>query len=122
MIAHFESFGINLTQGYGITECAPLISVCPFNWKKDRSVGLPMPGLEVVIDVEDTTGGLPIGEIIVRGENVMLGYYNAPELTEAAIVDGWFHTATTATWTPTGLFITAAEMLCARTQKRISRG
>lgn len=92
MIGHFESFGINLTQGYGITECAPLISVCPFNWKKDRSVGLPIPGLEVIIDVEDTSGGLPIGEILVRGDNVMLGYYKAPELTEAAIVDGWFHT------------------------------
>ncbi len=92
MIGYFESFGINLTQGYGITECAPLISVCPFNWKKDRSVGLPMPGLEVIIDVEDTSGGLPIGEILVRGDNVMLGYYNAPELTAAAIVDGWFHT------------------------------
>ncbi|HHW24579.1 MAG TPA: AMP-binding protein [Clostridiales bacterium] len=92
MIGHFESFGINLTQGYGITECAPLISVCPFNWKKDRSVGLPIPGLEVVIDVEDTSGGLPIGEILVRGDNVMLGYYNAPELTKEAIVDGWFRT------------------------------
>lgn len=92
MIGHFESFGINLTQGYGITECAPLISVCPFNWKKDRSVGLPIPGLEVIIDVEDTSGGLPIGEILVRGANVMLGYYKAPELTAQAIVDGWFYT------------------------------
>lgn len=92
MIGQFESFGINLTQGYGITECAPLISVCPFNWKKDRAVGLPIPGLEVIIDVEDTSGGLPIGEILVRGANVMLGYYNAPELTAQAIVDGWFYT------------------------------
>jgi Long-chain acyl-CoA synthetases (AMP-forming) len=92
MISHFESFGINLTQGYGITECAPLISVCPFNWKKDRSVGLPVPGLEVIIDIEDTSGGLPIGEIMVRGANVMLGYYKAPELTKAVITDGWFHT------------------------------
>lgn len=92
MIGHFESFGINLTQGYGITECAPLISVCPFNWKKDRSVGPPIPGMEVIIDVEDTSGGLPIGEILVRGANVMLGYYKAPELTDAVMTDGWFHT------------------------------
>ena len=87
----FEDVGINLVQGYGITECSPLISVCPFHWKKYASVGLPVPGVEVRIDKvnpEDTEG-----EIVVRGDNIMKCYYKAPELTKEAIdEDGWFYT------------------------------
>ncbi len=87
----FEDLGINLVQGYGITECAPLISVCPFHWKKYASVGLPIPGLEVRIDKnleEDREG-----EIVVRGDNVMRGYYNSPDITrEVLSEDGWFKT------------------------------
>lgn len=87
----FEELGINLVQGYGITECSPLVSVCPFHWKKYASVGLPVHDVEVKIDKlspEDTEG-----EIIVRGPNVMKGYYKAPELTAEAIdEDGWFAT------------------------------
>ncbi len=92
MVDFFDSIGINLTQGYGITECAPLISVSPFHWKKGRSVGIPMPGLEVRIG----DGTLPVGdvdEIIVRGDNVMVGYQDNPEATNEVIEeDGWFHT------------------------------
>lgn len=87
----FEEFGINLVQGYGITECSPLVSVCPFHWKKYASVGLPVHDVEVKIDKlspEDSEG-----EIIVRGPNVMKGYYKAPELTREVIdEDGWFST------------------------------
>ncbi len=87
----FDELGINLVQGYGITECSPLVSVCPFHWKKYASVGLPVHDVEVKIDKlspEDTEG-----EIIVRGPNVMKGYYNAPELTAQVIdEDGWFST------------------------------
>ncbi len=87
----FEELGINLVQGYGITECSPLVSVCPFHWKKYASVGLPVHDVEVKIDKlspDDTEG-----EIIVRGPNVMKGYYNAPELTAQVIdEDGWFST------------------------------
>ena len=87
----FEELGINLVQGYGITECSPLVSVCPFHWKKYASVGLPVHDVEVKIDKlspEDIEG-----EIIVRGPNVMKGYYKAPELTAEAIdEDGWFAT------------------------------
>lgn len=87
----FEELGINLVQGYGITECSPLVSVCPFHWKKYSSVGLPVHDVEVKIDklsADDTEG-----EIIVRGPNVMKGYYKAPELTEEVLdEDGWFAT------------------------------
>ncbi len=87
----FEDLGINLVQGYGITECAPLISVCPFHWKKYASVGLAIPGLEVRIDKDNEDERE--GEIVVRGANVMRGYYNAPELTRDVLSDdGWFKT------------------------------
>ncbi len=92
MTDFFDSVGIRLTQGYGITECAPLISVSPFNWIKAASVGIPVPGMEVRIG----DGTVPIGEtgeIVVRGDNVMLGYQDNPEATAAAIdEDGWFYT------------------------------
>lgn len=87
----FNELGINLVQGYGITECSPLISVCPFNWNKYGSVGLPIPGLEVRIDKERV--GDREGEIVVRGANVMRGYLDAPELTREVLgSDGWFKT------------------------------
>lgn len=92
MAEFFQSVGIRITQGYGITECAPLISVSPFNWLKPASVGLPVPGMEVRIG----DGNVPVGEtgeIIVRGDNVMLGYQGDAEAT-AAVIDeeGWFST------------------------------
>ncbi len=94
----FESIGIRLTQGYGITECAPLIAVSPFHCIRAASVGLPVPGLEVRIG--DNEGGMienpapgVVGEIIVRGDNVMLGYQDDPEKTaEVLDEDGWFRT------------------------------
>ncbi len=87
----FEDVGINLVQGYGITECSPLVSVCPFHWKKYASVGLPVFGVEVRIDKENEEDSE--GEIVVRGDNIMKGYYKAPELTaEVLDGDGWFRT------------------------------
>ena len=87
----FEDVGINLVQGYGITECSPLVSVCPFHWKKYASVGLAVYGVEVRIDKENPEDAE--GEIVVRGDNIMKGYYKAPELTREAIdEDGWFST------------------------------
>ncbi len=85
------TMGIQVSQGYGITECAPLISVVPWTVKNFASCGKPMPGLEVKIDKEseDDTSG----EIIVRGGNVMLGYYKNEEQTKDVISeDGWFRT------------------------------
>lgn len=90
MVKNFGDLGIDLCQGYGITECAPLISVAPAGTKKLASVGPPVPGLEVMIDRENPED--ETGEIMVRGDNVMMGYYQDEEATAQAIIDGWFAT------------------------------
>ena len=88
-VQRFDEIGINLCEGYGITECAPLIAVNPPFWKKYHSVGLPVPTLEVMIDKSQNADN---GEILVKGPNVMVGYYGDAAATAAAIQDGWFHT------------------------------
>ena len=85
----FDAIGIMILNGYGITECSPLVSV---NSPKDsdyRTVGYPLPCLEIKVEEPDEDG---IGEICVKGDTVMLGYYKKPEQTADVIVDGWFHT------------------------------
>ena len=90
VIEFFETVGITVCQGYGITECAPLVSVNRNNKYADpNTVGLPLPCLKVRIDNPGEDGN---GEICVQGRTVMMGYYKNPEATEKAIVDGWFHT------------------------------
>ncbi len=87
----FKTFGIHISQGYGITECAPLISVVSLKVYKPASCGKLMPGLEIKFDKEreDET----YGEVVVRGKNVMLGYYKMPEVTKDVLSeDGWFRT------------------------------
>ena len=80
----FEEFGINMYQGYGLTECAPLISANYPNVNKFGSVGKPVSYMDVRIDD---------GEIVVRGPGVMLGYYKNPEATaEAFTEDGYLRT------------------------------
>ena len=83
-----ESFwgrlGFLVVQGYGLTETAPIVTLNhPFSTSQG-SVGKPIAGVEVKI--------APDGEILVRGENVTTGYYGAPEATNAAFEEGWFHT------------------------------
>lgn len=85
----FRSLGINLVQGYGLTECAPIVALNSDIWYKDEAAGLPLPNLEVKIHEPDENG---IGEIICKGPSVMLGYYEDPEATAEAIKDGWFFT------------------------------
>ncbi len=85
----FRDFGILLLQGYGITECAPLVSVNRNEYNVDGSVGLPISCCHVKIESED---GAEDGEIRVKGENVMLGYYNNPEATAQVMQDGYFNT------------------------------
>lgn len=89
LVKEFDNFGIALCQGYGITECAPLISVCPEHANRAGSVGLPVPGVEVRIDKEE---GEEYGEILVKGPNVMQGYFEDEEATRAVFRDGWFCT------------------------------
>ncbi len=79
----FYALGVLVVQGYGITECAPLVSVNRNKMNRFDTVGLVSAHSEVKI--ED-------GEILVRGKNVMTGYYKNPELTEEAFCDGWFKT------------------------------
>jgi long-chain acyl-CoA synthetase len=85
----FRNIGISVLQGYGLTECSPLVAGNRDNAFKDDSVGLPIPGVEVRIINADKSGA---GEIITRGDNVMLGYFEDEEATRKSIVDGWFHT------------------------------
>lgn len=85
----FNNIGIHLVQGYGLTETSPVIAAENDNIIKYGSVGIPMTSLEVKIDNEDSNG---IGEIIVKGPNVMLGYYKNEEQTNEVLKDGWFHT------------------------------
>lgn len=84
-----ENFGFKTLQGYGLTECSPLVSGNTDFFHKSDSPGLPIPNVEYKIDNPDKFG---IGEIIVKGPNVMLGYFNDKKATEEAIIDGWFHT------------------------------
>ena len=94
LMKFFENLGITLCEGYGITECSPLISVNPYFRRKVGSVGPAVSCCEVRIDAEqvDEKGNLT-GEIQVRGENVMLGYYQNDEANEEAFTDdGWFRT------------------------------
>ncbi|MFB3054849.1 MAG: long-chain fatty acid--CoA ligase, partial [Alphaproteobacteria bacterium] len=80
----FLSLGINILQGYGLTESAPVISCNPPDKIKIATVGPPIAGLECRIAGD--------GEILVRGELVMQGYWNRPEATSEAVHDGWLHT------------------------------
>jgi len=84
-------FGLPLHNGYGVTECSPTISQTRLEAPRtDCSVGTVWPGVEVHLDLPDSEG---VGEVLVRGPNVMKGYYRNPGLTAAAInSDGWFNT------------------------------
>jgi len=79
-----NSIGLPTLQGYGLTETSPVVSCNPIHKIKVETVGPPFKGNQVKI-AED-------GEILVKGENVMLGYWNKKEETEKVIIDGWLHT------------------------------
>ncbi len=83
IMEEFYYMGVNILQGYGITECGPIVSVNRNAANKFDSVGLVTAHCEVKLEE---------GEILVRGRNVMQGYYNSPELTEEVMKDGWFCT------------------------------
>lgn len=87
----FRRINIPITVGYGMTECGPLISYASAKTSRYQSAGRKVDTLELKIDSEDPYN--VVGEILVRGENVMLGYYKNPEATYAVIdKEGWFHT------------------------------
>lgn len=85
----FRELGITLVQGYGLTECAPIVALNRDKYYKDEAAGLPLPNLQVEIDSPDEDG---IGEIKCNGPSVMMGYYENPEATNEVVRDGWFYT------------------------------
>lgn len=89
IVADFRSLKLNVLQGYGLTECAPLVAGNTDFFQKDDSAGLPIPNVEYKIDNPNSEG---VGEIIVKGPNVMLGYYENEKETRKVLKDGWFHT------------------------------
>ena len=92
VIRGFEDFGIKMLQGYGLTECSPLVAATPDfenTYKKAGSVGPAVNSGELRIINKDEEG---IGEIIYKGPNVMLGYYKNKQETDKVLKDGWFYT------------------------------
>lgn len=89
IVSDFRNLKLNTLQGYGLTECSPLVAGNTDFFQKDDSAGLPIPNVEYKIDSPNEEG---VGEIIVKGPNVMLGYYEDEEKTKQTIIDGWFHT------------------------------
>ncbi len=87
--AKLMELGLNVYQGYGITETSPVIAVETPTFNRLGTVGRPMPGIKVMIHEPDAEG---VGEIWAKGPNIMLGYYNNQEATNEAITDGWYHT------------------------------
>lgn len=84
-----KNIGINMLNGYGLTETSPVLSAENDKYKKAGSVAFPMPGMKIMIDSPDEKG---VGEICAKGPCLMLGYYKNEEATKEAIKDGWFHT------------------------------
>lgn len=84
-----ENFGIRTLQGYGLTETSPVLAVENDKNRRIGTSGTALPSVELKIDNADENG---IGEILAKGPNIMIGYYNNNEATEEALAGGWFHT------------------------------
>ena len=80
----FTSLGVRISQGYGLTETAPIVSCNPFNRIKLDTVGPAVPGVEVKLEKD--------GELVVRGELIMQGYWGSPDLTNEILKEGWIYT------------------------------
>jgi fatty-acyl-CoA synthase len=114
-----ETFGCRCFSGYGLTETSPALSLSPMKdgmgWEGDQRyigqamTGYPVPGVEMrVVDTNDKdvpADGVSIGEIIVRGDGVMEGYWGQPEASAEALRGGWFHTGDMATLNTDGYFL-----------------
>lgn len=90
LIDDFDAFGIPILNGYGITECSPLVAVNRLGYERAGSIGTPVTDCEVKVVLDE---GQDTGEILVKGENIMKGYFENPEATaEVFTDDGWFRT------------------------------
>ena len=86
---NFKLLGFNMTQGYGLTETSPVVTIETPKYNRTGSVGKTIPNVEAKLTDVNSEG---IGELIVKGPNIMLGYYNNEEATKEALKDGWFYT------------------------------
>ncbi len=84
-----ENIGVNILQGYGLTESSPVLTVNRAEKPKNESVGPPVPDVEIKIDSPDENG---VGEICAKGPNIMLGYYKNKKATQEVLKDGWLYT------------------------------
>lgn len=84
-----KALGLNAIQGYGLTEASPIVTINPADKSKAGSIGIPIPGIELKVDNPNVEG---VGEIVIKGDNVMKGYYKNPPATNYTIRDGWLYT------------------------------
>lgn len=107
-ILGYNELGIELIQGYGLTESSPVIATETTKLKRPGSIGIPLSNIEVKIDKPDENG---VGELLARGTSIMLGYYQNEEATKKAIdEDGWLHTGDFAYIDKAGfIFITGRQ-------------
>jgi long-chain acyl-CoA synthetase len=102
-----ETFDCKILEGYGLSETSPVASFNhPDRERKPGSIGTPIRGVEMKL-VDDDGNDVPqgeVGEIVIRGHNVMKGYWRKPDATTAAIRDGWFHTGDMAQVDEDGYF------------------
>ena len=88
-IEWYNDLGIELIQGYGLTESSPVLTAESSDRKRAGSIGIPLKNVEIKIDNPDKDG---VGEILGKGPNIMLGYYENEEATKKALTNGWLHT------------------------------
>jgi long-chain acyl-CoA synthetase len=102
-----EAFGCKVLEGYGLSESSPVASFNPRDReRKPGSIGIPIAGtqMKIVDDDDNEVPGGDVGEIVIRGHNVMKGYWNNAEATSDAVREGWLHTGDMATVDEDGYF------------------
>jgi long-chain acyl-CoA synthetase len=102
-----DAFACKVLEGYGLSETSPVASFNPGDReRKPGSIGVPIEGVEMKV-IDDAGDDVPhgdVGEIVIRGHNLMKGYWNRPDATDEAIRDGWFHTGDLARVDEDGYF------------------